>query len=130
MIDMQNYAVNYREIFDAINDAIFIHDKETGAMLDVNKRVYAMFACTREEALNLNVGNLSLGAPPYDDKHAAHWIQKAVTEGPQTFEWRAKRRTGELFWAEVNLQCVRLDGHQRVLAIIRNISDLWASTQC
>ena len=30
---------NYRAIFDTANDAIFVHDAETGAILDTNQKV-------------------------------------------------------------------------------------------
>lgn len=34
---------NYRTIFDTANDAIFVHDLETGAILDVNQKMSEMY---------------------------------------------------------------------------------------
>ena len=40
---------NYREIFNATNDAYFLHDAATGAILDVNQQGVGHFGYTREE---------------------------------------------------------------------------------
>jgi PAS domain S-box-containing protein len=114
---------NYREIFDASNDAIFVHDGETGAILDVNQRVSEMVGYTREELLRSTVGDLSMGVHPYTMEGAQQWIGKAVQEGPQTFEWMTKRKNGEVFWAEINLKQATIGGQRRVLAVTRDISE-------
>lgn len=41
----------FREIFNTVNDAIFIHDAETGRIIDVNRRMCEMYGVTHEEAL-------------------------------------------------------------------------------
>lgn len=43
---------NYREIFNSTSDAIFIHDAETGRVMDVNQSMLDMFNCSYEEALD------------------------------------------------------------------------------
>ena len=40
---------SYRAIFDAAEDAIFVHDIETGAIVDANPRACGTFGYTREE---------------------------------------------------------------------------------
>jgi PAS domain S-box-containing protein len=40
-------------IFDAAEDVIFVHDIETGAIVDVNQRIYDVFGYTPEEACRL-----------------------------------------------------------------------------
>jgi len=114
---------NYRTIFDAGYDAIVVHDMQTGAILDANKRMCEMFGYTHDEALALTVEQISLGEPPYTQIEAAEWIHKAVTQGPQTFEWICKKKTGETFWVEVTLTRVMIAGHERVLATDRDITD-------
>jgi signal transduction histidine kinase len=51
------------------------------------------------------------------------WIRKAMEEGPQLFEWRARKGNGELFWVEVNLKIVTIGGARRVLAVVRDITE-------
>ena len=114
---------NYHEVFNTVNDMIVVHEKETGAILDVNDTYCRVFGYTRDEARQLVVGDFSLGKPPYTQEDAARWIRKAVEEGPQLFEWLCKKKSGELFWVEVNLKLAVIGGEDRVLADIRDISE-------
>lgn len=114
---------NYREIFDALNDSIFVHDLKTGATIHVNKRAEELYGYSRDELLKLDIGVISQGVPPYSQKEAEEKIRKARDEGPQVFEWLSRRRDGKLMWVEVNLYRVNLVGEDRVMAIVRNIDE-------
>ncbi|MHC4544779.1 MAG: MEDS domain-containing protein [Planctomycetota bacterium] len=114
---------NYRTIFDAANDAIFVHDTENGKILSVNQKTCEMFGYAREELERLTVGDISTGVPPYDQEHALRCIKKAATEGPQLFEWIAKHKTGKEFWIEVNLKLAVIEDQERMLAIVRDITE-------
>lgn len=114
---------NYLTIFDEANDAIFLHEPETGNILDVNKRMCEMFGYTQEEALNLNFGAISSDRPPYTQPDALQWIRKTREEGPQAFEWNAKKKNGDLFWIEVHLKFVKILGNDRILAVVRDITE-------
>lgn len=107
--------------FDFVNDAIFVQDSETGAIVNVNQRTVEMYGWTKEEIKRLKVGELSAGVPPYTQEEAVKWIQRAQAEGPQIFEWRAKHRSGCLFWVEVNLRFAQLGEHNRALVTVRDI---------
>ncbi len=83
-----------------------------------------------EEIFHVTVQELSSGEPPYSLKEALQWMQKTVTEGPQKFEWLSKNRNGELFWSEVVLSTWTIDGKERVLAVLRDITERkWAEDQ-
>ncbi len=122
---LQTSEENYREIFNASNDALFIHDLKTGAILDVNQKACEMYKCSREEFINslAVVGYLSFGEPPYTEQDALQWIHKASSEGPQTFEWRGRDRENRIFWAEVNLKHCVIRGCDRILAVVREITE-------
>ncbi|MFZ2301045.1 MAG: PAS domain S-box protein [Gallionella sp.] len=113
----------FREIFNTVNDAIFIHDAETGRILDVNRRMLEMYGITREEALACGPDDLSVGTPPYSTAEAIEKIHLAHTEGPQTFDWLARARDGHLFWVEVSLRFALIGSHRRILAVVRDISE-------
>ncbi|MDH5299120.1 MAG: PAS domain S-box protein, partial [Desulfobulbaceae bacterium] len=114
---------NYREIFHATNEAIFVHDQSSGAILDVNRAMCSMYGYGRDEVLSLDVGALSAGEPPYTMAEAAGWITRSRDEGPQTFTWRARRKNGELFWVEVNLKHAFIGGRERLLAVVHDITE-------
>jgi PAS domain S-box-containing protein len=113
----------YREIFDNANDAIFIDDMNTGSMIDVNKKMVEMYGYSREEVLKIDIGTLSSGEPGYTQEDAIGLVKKAIEGQPQVFEWKAKDKSGRIFWVEVNLKRVSLGGIDRVLAIVRDIDD-------
>ena len=87
----------YREIFNATHDALFVHDAETGAILEANNLVKEMSGFTADEMEHVTLQELSSGVTPYSLQEARQWIRKTVTEGPQKFEWQSRRKNGELF---------------------------------
>lgn len=113
---------NYRSIFNAVNDAIFVHDPETGSVIDVNQVMCEMYGVTAEEARTLGLDVLSSNEPPYTREAAFEWIKKAMAGEPQVFEWRARDKAGRLFWVEVSLRRSVIGGKDRVLAVVRDIT--------
>ena len=114
---------NYREIFDSTSEAIIIDDAATGKIIDVNATTLAMYGYdSKEQLLAGNIGDLSASIPPWDEAEARQRIQRCITEGPQVFEWRAKKKNGELFWTEVSLRKTEIGGSGRILAVVRDIT--------
>jgi PAS domain S-box-containing protein len=112
----------YREFFDASSDALFVHDDQ-GLVVDVNQQACALFGAERAaELLGPEVGRLSAGVAPYGPAEAAAAVARAVTVGPQTFEWKSRRLTGELFWSEITLRATMLDGRRWIISSVRDIS--------
>ena len=111
----------YREIFNAPNDAIFIHDADTGKILDVNRGMLKMFGYSYEEALMVDVGDLSSGESPYTGDDARPKVRNAVLHGPQEFNWLAKKKDGSLFWVEVSLKYTEFSDQRYVIAVVRDI---------
>jgi PAS domain S-box-containing protein len=100
-----------------------VEDPATGQILDVNRRMCDMYACTYEEALRTPIGDLSQGSPPYSQAEALAWHEKTRELGPQTFEWLAKRRNGELFWAEVSVRFTTIGTAERIVVTVRDITE-------
>ncbi|MFZ5556053.1 MAG: PAS domain S-box protein [Pseudomonadota bacterium] len=114
---------SYRSIFEASEDAIFIHDWDTGAIVDVNQRACRMYGYSREEMLRLRVGDLSSGEHPYTEAEAARWIEKAKQGERVQVEWRRRNKDGSLHWDEVILCKADIAGRPHVLAITREITE-------
>jgi len=114
---------NYREIFNASSDAIFIHDGKTGKILDVNIPMLKMYGYEKREVLKLPIETFSSQIAPFDQKGAERNIRKAVEKGSYIFEWQAKKKNGGLFWTEVNLIFSKIGEEERVLASVRDITE-------
>jgi len=120
---LQESEKKYREIFHNSSDTIFIHDAQTGAIVDVNKTTCDVFGYTHDEFKSLRVSDLSLNEPPFTNIEAVQWIHRAMKEGPQKFEWLAKDRNNKLIWFENSLLHARIAGKDRVLVFGRNIDE-------
>jgi PAS domain S-box-containing protein len=120
---LKESEMNYSDIFNSVNDAIVIHDSETGAVLDVNRAMCEMWGFTRNEALKTTTDNLSQGYPPYSQEEGKRKATETIQKGTTTFEWLCKRKNGETFWADVTLNRVKIGGKDRLLAITRNITE-------
>jgi PAS domain S-box-containing protein len=114
---------NYRSIFNSVDDAIYVHDIETGKILNVNEKASEMFGYTKQELLKLTVKDLCLDEHPYTLEEALRLIRKALEEGPQRFEWIVKHKNGQTFWVEISLRAAVIEGQSRMLAILRDITD-------
>lgn len=114
---------NFRTIFDSTTDAIFVHDAETGRILETNQAFLDMYGYAREEAQNVNVGNLSQNRPPYTVENAMMILAEVRKGKTSQFEWRARRRNGQLFWADLVARPVTLDGQERIIVVARDVTD-------
>ena len=113
----------YRALFEWASDALFVHDLETGVIVDANRAACELHGGTLEALKAFGVGGISDGAPPYDAAHAAAHVQRAAGGDPQRFEWVVRRATGERVWVEVRLRRAEIDGVDRVLASVRPIDE-------
>ncbi|HEX6138720.1 MAG TPA: PAS domain S-box protein [Casimicrobiaceae bacterium] len=113
---------SYRAIFEASEDAIFIHDWDTGAFVDANPKACLTYGYSVDEFRGLTVADISAGTPPYTMADAARWIAKAKAGAPVYFEWRRRNRDGSLHWDEVYLKAVEIAGTRRILASTRDIT--------
>lgn len=118
----QAYTDDYLFIFNAVNDAIFIHDIETGNVIDVNLKACEMYGYTVDE-LKGPMDTITCEPPPYSKDDALRRISAANSEGPQIFEWRARDKNGRSFWVEVNLKRATVGGKDKIIAIIRDITE-------
>jgi PAS domain S-box-containing protein len=114
---------NYRQIFEASEDSIFVHDWETGAIVDVNPRACETYGYTREELLRLGVPDLSAQEPSYAEAEVLRRIEQAKRDGSVGFEWRRRNKDGSLHWDEVRLKRAQIGGKLRVVAFTREITE-------
>ena len=113
----------YKEIYNAPTEAILILDAGNMIILDVNQAMLDMYYYkSKDTIISKSFNQFSLGKSPYSGEEFKIFINKTLTEGPQTFDWNARRQDGTLIWVEISLKTIILDEKQRIIAIIRNIS--------
>lgn len=114
---------DFREIFEKFPDGVTLHDADNGSILETNDQFRNMLGYTQEEVLNLEFKDLHVDEPPFTSDRAEKYIRKAATEGPQTFEWRDETKHGEPIPVEVNLDLTTIGGEDRILAVVRDITE-------
>jgi PAS domain S-box-containing protein len=114
---------SYQAIFEAAEDAVFVHDWDTGAIVDVNPKACKNYGWSREELMQLTVEELSSGVPPFTRAYALDLLERARAGLPTRFEWHRKNRDGSLHWDEVTLKPAVLAGRKRILAFTREITE-------
>ena len=114
---------SYRAIFDAAEDVIFIHDIETGAIVDVNPKACSTFGYTRDEFQRLDLGALGSGVPPYTREGVLKIFARAVAGEQLHIEWHSRLKDGTLRWHEVFGKRVTIGGRDRILSLARDVTD-------
>jgi PAS domain S-box-containing protein len=126
---MQQQAVqeserNYREVFNSINEAIFIHETKNGSIIDANETAARMYGYdTKDEILALSIGEMSAHLSPYTQEQAQARMQLAIRGTAQTFEWLGRKKNGMHFPVEVSLRLSEIRGKTRILAVVRDITE-------
>jgi PAS domain S-box-containing protein len=120
---LRRSEASYRAIFEASEDGVFVHDWETGALIDVNQRVCEMTGYDYDEIKLMTIAELSSGEYPYTGDEAAKRIAEAKTGKTVRFEWQSRSKDRSLHWYEIVLRPAIIAGEQRILAFAREITE-------
>ena len=120
---LEQAEVNYRELFEKAIDGIFIHELQTGKILDANQKACEIFGLNRQEILDANLSRFANGSATYSIKVLEDKLTAAGDDKPQFFEWITRHSNGTLNWVELSLQKATIAGTERILAYFRLIND-------
>jgi PAS domain S-box-containing protein len=114
----------YEQIFDTVNDAISVHDPETGAILEVNDTYAEEFGYDESTIRDLGVEGLSVTEEGYTGERSREVIREVAETGESiTVEWLVETADGERRWYEVDTTPARIGGELRVLGISRDVTE-------
>lgn len=114
--------VSYHHIMDNIGEAMFIHDAVTGKIIDVNSAALQMFGIEKHEIVGLFIDNISYIDGGYSAKKGFALIKRAKKNEYILTEWKAVKKDGTVFWAEISLKYTMLNNQQLVIVIARDIT--------
>jgi PAS domain S-box-containing protein len=120
---LRNAEASYRTIFELSNDAIFIHDIETGAVVDANRKACELHGCTLAELQAPGDLALSSGCSPGSLEEARWYLERAAADQPQLFERQVRQPSGACVWVEVSLRRITINGQDRLLATARDVTE-------
>jgi PAS domain S-box-containing protein len=119
--EIQNNEELYKAFFVDSPISILIHDKETGEIIDANPTTLKMYGFSTLDELKANEFWMET---PYSFNEVLDLIHKAATEGPQEVEWLNRKANGDLFWENIRLSKVKINGIERVMATTIDITEL------
>ncbi|MBO8130428.1 MAG: PAS domain S-box protein [Candidatus Marinimicrobia bacterium] len=114
----------YHALFENANDGIFLMKGEV--IIDCNRKSLEIFGCDYKGLVGKTPFDFSPELQPdgmSSRVKGMNFINSAMNGTPQFFEWVHKRKSAELFDAEISLSRIDIDGDFYILAIIRDISD-------
>ena len=106
----------YRSVFSAESDALFLVDRNTGAILEVNDAACRLYGYTREELLQMR--NIDTSAEPEETERAT---QGAIARIPHRLH---RKKDGTVFPVDISVSRFVLDGRDVILGAARDITEI------
>lgn len=121
--EREQALADYEELFEQAEEGIFFTDPESGRILDVNQSGAEMYGYRRDELIGMTIKEVTADHPDYDNERVYELIQRAIAGDPQRFEWLGLRADDSTFWVEVTLKQTAIGADERLIAIVRDISN-------
>ncbi len=122
-IELIEKELYYRTLFESSGDAIFI--MEEGVFIECNPKTLEIFQCKKDDIINQPPAKFSPKFQPdgsLSSEKALININAALNDEPQSFEWVHIKLDGTEFFAEVNLNLIKLENKNLLQATVKNIS--------
>ncbi len=111
---LQESEEKYRQLFELESDAIFLIEKETGKILEVNASAPKIYGFSREELLTMK--NIDLSAEPEKTEQAT---RDQLNQVPLRYH---RKKDGSVFPVEITASHLDWKGRKAHIAAIRDIS--------
>jgi PAS domain S-box-containing protein len=117
---LRQSELQYRTIFEAINDGVFITDMETETVVELNPAACQLYGYTYEELIALHPS-----AYIHPDSHSVfrEFLETTRTGGQFYGQAVDIRKDGTLIDVEVTGTTCIYNGKQHILVMVRNITD-------
>jgi len=107
--------IQYKELFNLISDAVFLIEKESAMVIEINPAVSKIYGYTREEVLKMH--NYDFSAEP-DQSYKS--LQKK--DSLVLLRWH-KKKDGTVFPVEITATNTYWNGKEVQMAVIRDITE-------
>ncbi len=120
---LEQAEINYREIFEKANDAILIHEIDTGRLIDINSKGCELFGDNKENLIATNPAIYAINFTGFAYDIAVANLKQTTAGEPQVYEWLCRHSNGTLNWVEVSVQKATIAGSAKILAYYKLIND-------
>lgn len=115
--------IDYKLIFDGVNEGVLVLNHSGSRIIDANRRVCEIFGYSKEEFKGQKIEIINSDEAGYTTSVAAAHFKRASEGEAQLYEWLARDKKGRLFWVEINLKAATVAPRCCLLAIIRDITE-------
>ncbi|MBK6347140.1 MAG: PAS domain S-box protein [Bacteroidales bacterium] len=113
---LRESEARYRSIFDTAADAIFLIDKESGSIADVNQPATRIYGFSKEELLRMNVQQLA------DEPDETIEILDATNRFHFVPLRKSVRKDGQVVMVEISASYFEMAGKPYVIAMVHDIT--------
>ncbi len=113
----------YRLVFDANPQPMWVYDLQTLRFLAVNDAALAGYGYSREEFLSITIADIR---PPEDVALMTTSVQTPRSGAWRDGPWQHLKRSGAAFWAEITATDLDFRGRPARLVLARDVTDLLA----
>lgn len=114
----------YKQIFNSVQDAITVHDPETGEMVNVNDTFCELVGYDRTAILEMGTTGVSVNSEGYTQEYATEVIEEVMNEGQKgPYEWMVETKDGEHRVTEVVATRGSIGGEDRIISTNRDITE-------
>ncbi len=110
----------YQSLFDQANDGIFIIDKSSNLILDVNKIGASRLGFTKAELIGRSIFSI------YFDSDMDYLTEELVdleSGGNKIIELKQRKKNGDVLYVELSCSSYSYDNHDVIQSFVRDISE-------
>jgi len=112
----------YQALFQAARDAIFIINRDTGVIIDINLEAENLVEKSREEIIGIEALKLNL----FDEGLVDPNMIKHLIDQPPPIISRVKKSTGTLLYLEVSVNEIKLGEEFYIQYLFHDFTDLYS----
>jgi PAS domain S-box-containing protein len=113
----------YDTVFENVADALLIHCPNSGEVLDANRRFCELSGYEQDTLVGESVDDFVNGQELYRDGISHEGLERLRNGNAIQTEWVLETSGGQRVPVEVHVSLVELDGNERALSSLRDISE-------
>ena len=123
-MELKRSENNYRSIFNASTDAIFVLDSKTNIILEANEKAAEIFGYSKEENGKLKLtGLIDFWPGSTDRKMSFEALMEKARQNHERIELLGQTRFRESLWLEVNFRKTTLSDRECIMVVMRDIDE-------
>ncbi len=115
ILKLEESQTKYRNLFETVNDSIFLIDQKNGNILDANQSACILYGYSKEEIRKLKSTDISA-----ETEEAGRSVCDFNTSKPLHYH---KNKDTAIFPVDIRSSIIEMDGQKTILVSIRNITE-------